>query len=775
MSAARHHPAGEGLPAEARRLTIGGRVQAVGYRPFVYRLAHRLGVNGWVYNATGQVEIAAEAPPGTLDRFARDLVEAAPPLARPRLLAEEPAAPEGFDAFHIRESRGGGEPRIHVPPDQFACDECLAEMRDPAERRHGYPFINCTQCGPRYTIIRAMPYDRPNTTLAGFPLCTHCRAEYTDPLDRRFHAQPLACPECGPALVFRQDGMALEGNGEALEACAGALERGAIVGVRGIGGYHLVVDAGNEEAVRRLRERKHRPTKPLAVMVPAAGADGLAMVRELAVPGEAQRGALADPARPIVLVPLRGDAPLAPSVAPGLDEVGLMLPYSPLHYLLLERLNRALVATSGNISGEPVITDPDEAESRLGGVADAFLHHNRPIQRPADDPVVREVAGAMRPLRLGRGSAPLEMTLPVRLERPVLAVGAFLKNTVALAWDDRVVVSPHIGDLGSRRSRQVFEQVAADLQALYGVEAGSVACDAHPGFPNSRWARDSGLPVSRVYHHHAHASALAGEFREDAPMLVFAWDGVGYGEDRTLWGGEALLGRPGAWHRAASFRPFRLPGGDRVTHEPWRTALSLAWHAGLDWKSAPRGAHMLRQAWSLGINSPYSSAAGRLFDAAAVLAGVIHEAGYEGEGPMRLEAACNETPGEAVELPLARDRNGVWRSDWAPLMQRLAAGGPAPVLAAVFHESMALALLRQAERLREEHGVATVGLTGGVFQNRRLAASASRRLEAEGFRVLVPERLPVNDAAISFGQVIETAALAGNERPLQGLPGIPLQ
>ncbi|RFF28075.1 MULTISPECIES: carbamoyltransferase HypF [unclassified Wenzhouxiangella] len=743
---------------QARRLTIGGRVQAVGYRPFVYRLAHRLGITGWVYNATGEVEIAAEGSAEQLDRFARDLVEAAPPLARPKLLAARPADVEAFDAFRIRKSHGGGKPRIHVPPDQFACADCLAEMRDPAERRHRYPFINCTQCGPRYTIIRAMPYDRPNTTLADFPLCPDCHAEYTDPLDRRFHAQPLACAECGPHLSFHQGTERVAGNDPALAACVAEIEAGGIVAIRGIGGYHLVCDAANETAVGELRKRKHRPDKPLALMVPATGGDGLDAVRELARPDAQQAECLTDPTRPIVLIPLRPDAPLAPSVAPGLDEIGLMLPYAPLHELLLESLGRALVATSGNISGEPVITDVSEAESRLGAVADAFLHHNRPIERPADDPVIRQVAGRPRPIRLGRGTAPMELELPVRLEQPLLATGAFLKNTVALAWDERVVISPHVGDLGSRRSRDVFERLAADLQSLYGVEAEHIACDAHPDFPNSRWARESGLPVTPIQHHAAHAGALAGEFSLTEPIVVFAWDGVGYGEDGSLWGGEALLGAPGDWRRVASFRRFRLPGGDRVTHQPWRTALSLVWHAGIDWSDAPPYDDLLRQAWTRGFNSPPTSAVGRLFDAAAVFAGVVGDASHEGQGPMRLEAVCSPDQVEPVDLPLERDDEGLWRSDWAPLIQHLARGGSREHLASIFHESMALNLLRQAEILRREYDIETVGLTGGVFQNRRLAASAIARLENAGFKVLLPETVPVNDAGISFGQVIETAA-----------------
>ncbi|MFU8878160.1 MAG: carbamoyltransferase HypF, partial [Wenzhouxiangellaceae bacterium] len=509
---------------------------------------------GWVLNAAGVVEVEVQGDESAMEEFARRVIDDAPPLARPELLKNEPVTAEPAGRFEIRHSEDAGEPDIHVPPDQFLCADCIAEMSDPSERRYRYPFINCTQCGPRYTIIRALPYDRPNTTLAGFPLCPDCHAEYSNPLDRRFHAQPLACPVCGPSLTFRRGDNVVAGNEPALAAALEAIRSGQVIAVRGVGGYHLVCLAGDENAVATLRRRKHRPDKPLAVMVPMRGADGLDGARELAdlSPPVAER--LADPERPIVLARRREDVPLAAGIAPGLNEIGLMLPYAPLHHLLLTELNQPIVATSGNLSGEPVLTDPEDAEARLAGIADAFLHHNRPIQRPADDPVWREVAGRVRPIRLGRGNAPLEMELPMglstKLDRPLLAVGAFLKNTVALAWKRRVVISPHIGELASPRAVEVFRQVVEDLQALYGVRAEALACDAHPDFPNSRWARDfgreHGLPLHRIHHHEAHASALAGEFnRLDRDTLVFAWDGVGYGRDGSLWGGEVLLGRPG--------------------------------------------------------------------------------------------------------------------------------------------------------------------------------------------------------------------------------------
>ncbi len=750
-----------------RRVTVAGRVQGVGFRPFVYRLAHELKLTGWVYNASGVVEVAIQGPEDQLDAFARDVIECAPPLARPELLRNEPGDWEDFQAFEIRASQSEADPEIHVPPDQFLCDDCLAEISDPTERRYRYPFINCTQCGPRYTIIRALPYDRPNTTLKDFPLCADCDAEYRNPLDRRFHAQPLACAVCGPVLSFVQGEERAQGNEDSLAAAVRVIQAGGILAARGVGGYHLICDAANETAVSTLRARKHRPDKPLAIMVPMAGPDRLDGARQLAELDEATAARLADPERPIMLAPMRRDAPLAPSIAPGLAEVGLMLPYSPIHHLLLGDLGRPIVATSGNLSGEPVLTDPADVEARLGKVADAFLHHNRPIQRPADDPVWRKIAGRVRPIRLGRGNAPLEIELPVTLREPLLTVGAFLKNTVTLAWKSRAIVSPHIGELESPRAVEVFRQVSADLQDLYGVRAQSLACDAHPDFPNSRWARDAGLPLTRVFHHEAHASALAGEFGTlDRDLLVFAWDGVGYGRDGTLWGGETYYGRPGNWQRVASFRPFRLPGGDRVTRQPWRTALSLSWHAGFDWESAPDFDPLLQSAWDKGMASPESSAVGRLFDGAAALAGVAMEASYEGQGPTWLEAlaAQGDDPG-APDLTLTEDEQGLLRADWSELMAWMADARIAVAdRAAGFHAALARLIAAQIRELAKRYEFAEVGLTGGVFQNHLLAAQAARAIVSSGRTALIPERLPVNDAGISYGQVIEAASTYTDSR-----------
>ena len=751
-------------PVTARRWVVEGRVQGVGFRPFVYRLAHQLGVTGWVQNNGGTVSIHGEGAAAALDAFQDELVQRAPPLARPHILAATSDRPAHDPSFRILESEAAAHPQIHVPPDQFTCEDCLAEMRDPQSRRYRYPFINCTQCGPRYTLIRSLPYDRPNTTMAGFPLCADCEREYRDPMDRRFHAQPLACPACGPQLRWHRDATRIDGNEPALAACLDALRRGAIVAVRGVGGYHLMCDAAREAAVALLRTRKHRPSKPLALMVPWRGTDGLAAARELALLGPEQEEALTQPQRPIVLAARRREAPVAPSVAPGLRELGLMLPYSPLHHLLLDGFGAALIATSGNISGEPVLTDADEAEARLGGIADAFLHHNRPIERPADDPVLQFNAGRIRPVRIGRGNGPLELDLPRAIARPTLALGAFLKNTVALAWENRVVISPHIGELQSPRSRAVLEQVAADLQRLYGVRAEQLACDAHPDFPNSRWARASGLPVVPVLHHHAHASALAGEFDVDEPILCFTWDGVGAGEDGELWGGEAFFGAPGNWQRVASFRPFHLPGGDRAVSEPWRTAAALCWATGRRFPAASvEQLIQLNRMMERKLACPQTSAVGRLFDAASALAGVCTEASFEGEAPMRLEALCAPAGAPARALPLTRDARGVWRSDWSPLVDlMLDASLPLAERSCGFHASLARALVDQARAVQADHPARCVGLSGGVFQNRTLTALAHAALGEAGFDVLIPEQIPVNDAGISYGQIIEAAAREGS-------------
>ena len=744
---------------ESVRITLAGHVQGVGFRPFVYRLAARLGIVGEVRNRLGEVDIVASGMPDVLRRFETELITEAPPLSRPVITRIEHAEARRDTEFCIAPSSSDADARIFVPPDYFMCDDCRRELQDPDDRRYRYPFINCTQCGPRYTLIESLPYDRHNTSMKAFPLCADCEREYLDPADRRFHAEPVACPACGPQVTWEESAAALQGDA-AIAAAIDALRANRIVAVKGIGGYHLMCDARRVEAVAELRRRKRRPDKPLAVMFPLDGADGLDAVRRYASLSDAEAELLASPARPIVLVNRRPDCALADNVAPGLREIGAFLPYSPLHQLLLEGFGGPLVATSGNISGEPVLTGNEEAALRLGPIADAFLHHDRPIVRPADDPVYRRIAGRMRPLRLGRGCAPAELTLPWRQPVPVLAVGGHMKGALALSWDDRVVVSPHIGEMDSPRSLAVFEQVAADLQGLYGVTAEKIVCDAHSGYTTHQWARRQGLPVETVWHHEGHASAVAAEFARPGQWLMFAWDGVGLGADGTLWGGEALLGSAGDWRRVCSLRPFRLPGGERAGREPWRSAAALHWECGRPCADCPDEHGLAEFAWRNELNSPQTSAAGRLFDAAAaVICGQTHTS-FEAQGPMQLESLAH-SPRHPVYLSLVRGRNGVLSSDWEPLLEIIADRERSPQeRSEIFHASLAQVIVQQACRVNYEHDIHQVGLCGGVFQNRLLAELAIEGLRRRGFDVYLPEQLPCNDAALCYGQAAHLAALS---------------
>jgi hydrogenase maturation protein HypF len=769
------NPAVAADPARlALRVRLSGRVQGVGFRPFVHQLARRHGLTGRVCNAGARVEIEVCGPRAALDAFLRALLAQAPPLSRPRLDAVTPIEPLAAESFSIADSRpedaGAPQADAHLPPDQSLCRDCARELADPGNRRHRHPFVNCTQCGPRYTVIRALPYDRAATSMAGFAMCPDCRREYRDPLDRRFHAEPIACPACGPRLRFDDGRREVVGDAAALVACLAALREGAIVAVKGIGGYHLLCDAHDGDAIDRLRARKARPHKPLAVMFPQRGARGLDALRRELDFDDVEAAALCDPARPIVLLRRGAGCRLPPSIAPGLDEVGAFLPYSPLHALLLDGVGGPLVATSGNLSGEPVLTDPDAAAQRLAGIADAFVHHDRPIERPADDAVVRVILDRARPIRHGRGTAPFEAALGQPLAAPVLAVGGQSKVTLTLAFRDRLVLSPHVGDLDSPRGRAVFATLAADLQRLYGVQAGALVADRHPGYASTRWAHAQGLPVHHVQHHRAHASALAWERADVRHWLVLAWDGVGLGDDDTLWGGEAFVGAPGAWQRRGSWRPFRPPGGDRAAREPWRSAAALHWEAGWRFDGVDGSTALAHAAWCKGLQSPPTSAVGRLFDAAACGLLGLQRCSYEAQGPMQLEALARTArgPARAVPLPMVDDLHGVLRIDWAPLLERLTDARVAPAArAADCHATLAEAAAAQASALRERQRFDAVGLTGGVFQNRLLVEQLAARLEARGLPWVLPQRVAVNDGGLSFGQAVEFAA-RGPERPVPG-------
>ena len=747
----------------AIRVTLSGHVQGVGFRPFVYRLASEYGVTGQVQNRLGDVEVIACGDHAVLQRFCGDVVDRAPPLSQVSITQQQWLDDVSFADFNIVSSSAQAAPQVFMPPDYFMCDDCRRELQDPHDRRYQYPFINCTQCGPRYTLIQSLPYDRPNTSMADFPLCADCQVEYTNPNDRRFHAEPLACPTCGPTLAFV--GAHDDTPAAALDSAVRHLRDGKTVAVKGIGGYHLMCDALSAASVARLRDRKQRPDKPLAVMFPVTGADGCDSVRRYALLDDAEASLLKGPVRPIVLLRKKQATDLAENIAPGLAEIGAFLPYSPLHQLLLNALGRPLVATSGNISGEPVLTDNDQAQRSLAPMVDSFLHHNRRIVRPADDSVFRQISGVMRPLRLGRGATPCEFEMPWRQARPTLAVGGQMKGAIALSWDKRIVVSPHIGEMDSPRSLAVFERVIADLQSLYEVRAERIVCDAHTGYTTHRWARQQqGIAVDTVWHHHAHASALAAEYGLRGPTLVFTWDGVGLGEDGSLWGGDALLGCSGDWRRVASLRPFRLPGGERAGREPWRSAAALMWESDVAWSACPDTDNLARSAWRADLNCPSTTAAGRLFDAAAAIILGTHEVSFEAAGPMQLEALCRRRR-QPIALPLEKRDNGVLRSDWEPLLEMLLADHlDTATRAEIFHASLAHAILMQARAVRDASAVTQVGLCGGVFQNRVLTEQVMDLLQDDGFSVFLPARLPCNDAALCVGQAAELAARAAMDR-----------
>jgi len=750
----------------SRKIIVAGHVQGVGFRPFVYRLATGFKLKGNVQNQSGEVVIITHGDTETIDAFAKALILQAPPLSDPNIKSIsdiENTAPETLPetlpkTFSIIPSSQSDTPDIHIPPDFFTCDDCLQEMNDPQQRRYQYPFINCTQCGPRYTIINSLPYDRPNTSMADFELCEDCRKEYENPADRRFHAQPLACEKCGPSLTFISTDKRINGNTNSLKATIEALKQGQIIGIKGVGGYHLVCDALNDEAIQALRQRKQRPHKPLAVMFPANGDDNLESVRQYADLTDEEAGLINSPQRPIVLVDTKSKS-LPESIAPGLNQLGVFLPYSPLHHLLLNAWQGPLIATSGNISGEPVITDNQQAEQKLANVCDAFLQHDRPIVRPADDSVQRIVNRQVMTIRSGRGMAPLELELPRTLAEPVLAVGGHLKATVALAWNKRIVVSPHISDLDTRRGLEIFEQVINDLQNLYQVSARHIVCDAHPGYQSTRWAEKQSLAVNKTWHHHAHASVVAGQFPEFNNWLMFCWDGVGLGQDNTLWGGETFFGKPGHWRHLTGFKPFYLPGADKAGREPWRSAAALLWETGNPYRPAIEHAELAFQAWQKKVNCPQSSAAGRLFDAAASLILGIDNVSYEGQGPMQLEAvagAPDSNSDDFISMPLLSTTQQVDRIDWSPLLPYLLdQSASSQQRSALFHNSMAQTVIDQALHYAKAHPFDGIGLSGGVFQNKKLVETITRLAEPHELNIHVPATVPVNDGGLSYGQIIE--------------------
>ena len=729
---------------------VSGAVQGVGFRPFVYRLARDCALTGIAFNCASGVVIEVEGGDDALRAFTARLPCEYPPVARITGIEVTRLDPAGYEGFRILPSRLG-EKNAAVLPDLATCAACCDELFDPRSRRFHYPFTNCTLCGPRFSIIEAIPYDRPNTTMRDFRMCRTCQAEYEDPQDRRFHAQPNACPECGPTLeLVGPDGRPLIGS--PLEEAAKLIGLGQIVALKGIGGFQLLADATNTGAVQRLRHLKRREEKPFAVMFP-----GLPAVRDYAEVDPVEEALLSSVRAPIVLLRSRSGSALSPDVSMSSPYVGAMIPYSPLHHLLLAACKHPVVATSGNLSDEPICTDNSEALNRLRGIADAFLWHDRPIARPCDDSVSRVMRGQEMVLRRARGYAPLPVRVPAPLPR-VLAVGAHLKNSVAIAIGQQVFLSQHVGDLDTLQACGAFRNACRHLWALYDFEPELAACDLHPDYFSTQFAEGLSLPVTRVQHHHAHVAACAAENEVHGAYLGVAWDGTGLGLDGTIWGGEFFLCEGRRFTRIAHLRPFRLPGGDAAIQDCRRSALSVM-NAVFDRRSplslgiTEQRSLLLTKMIRSGVNAPWTSSMGRLFDAVAAITGVAVENKFEGQAAMRLESAIS-TGGDEDSYPAAVEHRKLLELDWRPMIEAIAGDISRRVepgdVARRFHNTLAEWVLQIARHA----GLKSVVLSGGVFQNAYLTEQICSRLEECGFQVYTHQRVPPNDGGIALGQAV---------------------
>lgn len=748
-------------------LRVCGVVQGVGFRPFVYATATELALSGLVGNDSAGVFIEVEGEPSALEVFASRVMHQPPPLAVVESVDVRAVPLRGGTGFHIAATPHGAPGRTLASPDMATCADCLRELRDPTDRRYRHPFITCTNCGPRFTIITELPYDRCSTTMSSFAMCARCAAEYHDPADRRFHAQPIACPACGPTVAFLQGTRTVAGD-DAIGAARDLLAAGSVVAVKGLGGFHLACDARNNDAVRVLRERKRRGDKPFAVMV-----RDLRTARRLAQVSEQEAQLLASPQRPILLL-TQGGEPLAPAVAPGNRDLGVLLAYTPVHELLLgldgDRTGPdVLVMTSGNLGGEPIAYRNEDAVRRLAGLADGFLLHDREIRVPCDDSVLRVVAGQEVPMRRSRGYAPLPVALPFEVPA-TLAVGADLKNTCCVGEGRYGWLSQHIGDMDDLATLQAFTATEAHLEALTKVAPQLLVADAHPDYRSTAWAREhaAGRPVKEVQHHHAHIAAVMGEngLRPDRQVIGCAFDGTGYGPDGAVWGGEVLIADYKGFQRFARLAYVPLAGGDLSVQRPYRMALAHLWAAGIAWEQdlppvaacPPRERAVLQHQLHTGFGCAPTSSMGRLFDAVAALLGVRQVVDFEAQAAIELEALArgHHAPGGAFDI--GAGAGGALVADPAPLLRHLVdglrAGEPVAVLAGAFHHACAELVRTLADRARSATGLDTVALSGGVFQNPTLLAAATQALRADGFSVLTHRRLPPNDGGMALGQLL---------------------
>ena len=757
-----------------RKITVTGVVQGVGFRPFVYRLAHDHNLTGWVLNHSGGVDIEVEGRPAALDAFLRDLTVQAPPLARIESLTAEDAPPNGHTAFEIRQSVAQKGRYQLISPDIATCPDCLRELLDPNDRRYRYPFTNCTNCGPRFTIITDIPYDRPQTTMRVFPMCPDCQAEYDDPLNRRFHAQPNACPVCGPRVWLEPAPSSVQPLADPIARAARLLQSGAILAIKGLGGFHLACDATDAEAVARLRARKQRPSKPLAVMMST-----LEKIRRHCEVNVEEEKLLTSHQCPIVLLRRKAESAVAREVAPGNNYLGVMLPYTPLHHILLRDAGRPLVMTSGNLSEEPIAQDNDEARRRLDHLCDYFLLHDRDIYARYDDSVwmVTQTGKSAnqqiaQPLRRSRGYAPYPVKLPFET-RQVLAVGAELKNTFCFTKENYAFLSQHIGDMENLETLEHFESSVALYRHLFRLEPEIIAHDLHPDYLTTKYARRNSEFAIPIQHHHAHiASCLAdnGWPPDAGPVIGVAWDGTGLGDDGHIWGGEFIIADYANYSRAAHLEYLPLPGGDAATRNPYRIALAYLYKLQIS-KSAKAQAgkwaregelELLQQQIERGINTPLTSSAGRLFDAVSALLGVCTRATYEAQAAIELEMQISRLADWQVgkqTYPFELEENdGLWiirlRETFAALLDDLEAGVPLPQISARFHATAARIIIETCKRIAEETGLRVAALSGGVFQNRVLLAATVSGLRESGFNVLIHRQVPANDGGLSLGQAM---------------------
>jgi hydrogenase maturation protein HypF len=752
------------------RIYIRGIVQGVGFRPFIFKLATRHQLTGWVRNTSSGVEIEVNGPDEEIQAFLAEISSEKPPLARIDQVETRLCEPDGYTSFEIQASQAQEGQFIPISPDVSICEDCQRELFDPQDRRYRYPFINCTNCGPRFTIIKDIPYDRPNTTMAGFELCGDCQAEYEDPKDRRFHAQPVACPECGPQLSFVSEGGALASKEEALQMARRWLKQGKILAIKGLGGYHLACDPTHQAAVSELRLRKKRSDKPFALM-----AFNLAAVERHCFVSQTEAGLLQSHQRPIVILEKRPESPIHAAIAPFQHTLGFMLAYTPLHLLLLEPGPDALdvlVMTSGNLSEEPIAYQEEEAFERLSGLADGFLVHDRPIHMRVDDSVVRVVNGQPALVRRSRGYAPDPILLPESIP-PVLAVGGELKNVFCLTRSDYAFLSHHIGDMENYETLRSFEEGIAHFERLFRIQPELIACDLHPNYLASRYARQhaetQALPFFQVQHHHAHLAACLADngWKTDEMAIGLSYDGTGFGSDGAIWGGEVLLGNYQQYQRRYHLSYMPLPGGDMATRNPARIALAHLWQAGIDWEEnlppvralCENDRTLLLSMLRARINSPLTSSMGRFFDAASALIGIRQEATYEGQAAIELEALANPAETGYYEFEV-----GSTEFDPAPLWQQLLAdwrrGLPTSTLAARFHNSLVALNVDLCQRIRQETGIRTVALSGGVWQNRFLLERTFQQLRSAGFQVLTHRRVPTNDGGLALGQAMVAARTA---------------